>query len=104
MLDTMMVIAGLNCHVMESIENNFRVAEYYYSDSIKIDSAQYSCMRVDGDDRLYKFNGGCLILKRVIYDIDDYIYVQELQAVRAKEISAEVFELPKDLELVPENK
>lgn len=99
-MDTMMVVAGLNCHVMEDIKEGYRSAEYYYCDSIKINPAHYNCLRVDGDDRLYKFNNGSLITKRILYDTDGYIYVLELEAIRPKEISDEVFELPKELQVV----
>ncbi|MDB5226910.1 MAG: hypothetical protein JWN78_1103 [Bacteroidota bacterium] len=104
MLDTMIVVAGMNCHIMEDIKDGFRSAEYYYFDSIKINPLQYNCFRVDGDDRLYKFTNGSLITKRILYDTDDYIYVLELVAIRPKEISDEVFELPKEIEVVPVNK
>ena len=89
---------------MEEIEDGFRIAEYYYCDSIKINPLHYSCMRMDGDDKLYKFTNGSLITKRVLYDIDTYIYVNELQAIREKKINKEFFELPKDLQLIQLNK
>jgi hypothetical protein len=100
MLDTTMVVAGLNCKILEVIKDEYRVAEYYYCDSIKIDPAQYACRRADGDSKIYKFTNGSLITKRVIYDMDEYIYVQELQCIDDDKVLEEVFKLPAGTQVV----
>jgi hypothetical protein len=83
------------------IKDDFRIAEYYYCDSIKVDPLQYSCRRADGDNKIYKFTNGSLITKRVIYDMEDYIYVQELQCMDENKFGDELFKLPDGIEVVP---
>jgi hypothetical protein len=100
LLDTVMIIAGLPCHVAEDVKDGVRVGEYFYCDSIKLDPAYYDCRRTDGDDRLYKFTNGSLITRRVLYDVEAYIYVKELQAIRRKIIEPDCFELPPDIQIV----
>jgi hypothetical protein len=98
-LDTTFMINGITCKVMIRQKNGVKLSEYYYTDSIKLHPAHYSCNRADGLHRFYQKTQGALIVQWVEYG-DMYHLVQQIQTIRTVAINDTIFNLPKGIAVI----
>jgi hypothetical protein len=97
-LDTVIMVSGFKCKVLVRNRKGERMSEYYYTDSIRMDPSQYSCLRADKLDKVYKKTGGALIVQLVEFD-KMFIGIQQIQRIERKKIEKSDFFLPEGIRI-----
>jgi hypothetical protein len=97
-IDTTFDISGFQCKLAMRYNDGVKKSEYYYTDSIKLNPAFYTCDRTDHLSKIYRKTNGSLIVQLVEY-ADGYIWIQQAQSVKKIEIPDATFELPKGVKI-----